>query len=94
MAANGIRKTVCVEYETGKTKQIEKNGKKATVPETKLLTVGSAFLTLQDHDTQWMIQGKFHAVPPNWDGKFVLLDPLPKNGEGAEEDDAQGRFQD
>ena len=81
------RKVVCVQYETGKTKEIDRNGRKVSVPETKLLTVGSAFVTepSDENGSLWMIQGKFHAVPPNWDGKFVLMSPLPKNGEeGAE----------
>jgi hypothetical protein len=81
--SEGIRKTVCIQYETGKTKQIEKGGKKVTVPETKLLTVGSAFLNQEDD--RWIIQGRFHAIPPAWDGKFVLLDPLPRNNGEPEE---------
>ena len=76
------RKVVCVQYETGKTKTIKKHGRDVSVPETKLLTVGSAFLTEPDgENVGWMIQGKLHAIPPQWDGKFVLLDPIPRNGD-------------
>lgn len=84
------RKVVCVQYETGKTVKVKTkahpNGE--TKPETKLLTVGSAFLTeaSDQNGDRWMIQGKMHAVPPQWDGKFVLLDPLPRNGESADDD--------
>lgn len=83
--ANGKneRKTICVQYETGKTKTIKKNGRDVTVPETKLLTVGSAFLQEENKagDPAWLIQGKFHAVPPQWDGKFILLDPILRDEE-------------
>jgi hypothetical protein len=77
------RKVVCVPYETGKTKTIKKNGRDVSVPDTRLLTVGSAFLSQPNGDADekaWQIQGRFHAVPPQWDGKFVLLDPF-SNGE-------------
>jgi len=84
------RKVVCVQYETGKT--VKRNGK--TYPETKLLTVGSAFVLQAGDKTfngnqveSWMIQGKMHAIPPGWDGKFILLDPLPRNGNQSAEDD-------
>jgi hypothetical protein len=88
MPDSANRKVVCVQYETGKTKTIKKNGKDVSVPETKLLTVGSAFVREEDKEgnPQWVIQGKFHAVPPNWDGRFVLLDPLPKNGDNADDE--------
>ena len=78
------RKVVCVQYPTGKT--VKKGNK--TYPETKLLTVGSAFLTeaSDENGNRWMIQGKLHAVPPQWDGKFVLLDPLPKNGDNVDDE--------
>jgi len=81
------RKVLCVQYETGKTKQIEKNGRKVTVPETRLLTVGSAFVTepSDENGDLWMIQGKFHAIPPQWDGKFVLLNPFPNGEEQGEQ---------
>jgi hypothetical protein len=82
----GDRKVVCIQYETGKTKTIKKNGRDVTVPDTRLLTVGSAFVTQPNGDAdenRWMVQGKFHAVPPNWDGKFVLLDPFTREDEVA-----------
>jgi hypothetical protein len=83
------RKVVCVQYETGKTVSIKKNGRDIRVPETRLLTVGSAFFSTEDKnsgESRWMIQGRFNAVPPQWDGKFILLDPLPRsNGESGGE---------
>jgi hypothetical protein len=88
MPDSSNRKVVCVEYETGKTKTIKKNGRDVTVPETKLLTVGSAFLTeaSDENANRWMIQGRMRATPPQWDGKFVLLDPLPRNGDSADDE--------
>lgn len=71
-----IRKVVCVQYETGKTVKVSKR----TFPETKLLVVGSAFV---DEKTG-RINGTFRAVPPQWDGRFVILDPLPPRGAKAE----------
>jgi hypothetical protein len=65
------RKTVCIAYETGKS--VIRAG--TEYPETKLLTVGSAF-----GDAKGRIKGTFLAIPPQWDGKFLILDPLPKNG--------------
>ena len=67
-----IRKVVCIQYETGKTVKVRNK----TLPETKLLTVGSAFV---DEDGG-RINGRFRAIPPQWDGKFVVLDPLPRPG--------------
>lgn len=77
-----IRKVVCIQYPTGKT---VKGKNKKIYPETKLLTVGSAFV----NDESGRINGTFHAVPPQWDGKFVILDPLPRGNEGAREGDAE-----
>ena len=68
-----IRKAVCCSYETGKT--VKKNGQ--TYPETRLMVVGSAFV---DSETG-RISGRFRTTPLSWDGKFVILDPLPKPGE-------------
>ena len=68
------RKNVCIQYPTGGT--IKKG--KDTYPETKLLTVGSTF---QDEESG-RINGQFRAMPPNWDGKFVILDPLPRQEDG------------
>ena len=48
-------------------------------PDTKLLTVGSAFLD----QASGRINGQFRAVPPIWDGHFVILDPLPKRDENG-----------
>lgn len=73
------RKVVCIQYPTGKTTKGKDN---RTYPETKLLTVGSAFLDVESG----RINGTFHAVPPQWDGRFVLLNPLPRNGETAEDE--------
>ena len=80
------RKVVCISYETGKT--VRKSG--ATYPETKLLTVGSAFVD----STSGRISGQFLAVPPQWNGRFVILDPLPKRtGEEAHDDLPQEEYQ-
>ena len=68
------RKNVCIQYPTGGT--VTKG--KDTYPETRLLTVGSAF---QDEESG-RINGQFRAMPPNWDGKFVILDPLPRQEDG------------
>ena len=65
-----IRKVVCISYETGRT--VQRAGR--TFPETKLLTVGSAFVDAECG----RINGQFLAVPPQWNGEFVILDPLPK----------------
>ena len=69
-----VRKNVCVQYPTGGV--VKRQGKE--YPVTKLLTVGSAFV---DEETG-RINGQFRAVPTGaWDGKFVILDPLPRNGD-------------
>jgi hypothetical protein len=70
-----IRKVVCISYDTGKTVKVE--GKE--YPDTKLLTVGSAFVD----PASGRINGQFRAVPPIWDGHFVILDPLPKRDENG-----------
>ena len=70
-----IRKVVCISYDTGKT---IKRGN-TEYPDTKLLTVGSAFLD----QASGRINGQFRAVPPIWDGHFVILDPLPKRDENG-----------
>lgn len=74
------RKVVCIQYPTGKT--VERRDRRR-YPETKLLTVGSAFLD----EESGRINGTFHAVPPQWDGKFVIMNPLPKRGDGDESSD-------
>src|SRR5690242_17526681 len=82
------RKTVCVSYETGRTVPDKKNPK-ISRKETKLLSVGSCFLTV-DSNGEFTANGKFNAVPPNWDGTFVLRDPFIRdNGQyqTAEEPD-------
>lgn len=68
-----IRKNICIAYGTGGT--VKRQGK--DYPETKLLTVGSAFID----EESGRINGQFRAVPPQWDGKFVILDPLPNGNE-------------
>ena len=73
-----IRKVVCISYETGKS--FTRDGR--TYPDSKLLTVGSAFV---DADSG-RIKGKFLAVPPQWNGEFLILDPLPKRDEQPDED--------
>jgi hypothetical protein len=78
---NATRKVVCIQYPTGK--QVKGKDNK-TYPETKLLTVGSAFLD----EESGRINGTFHAVPPVWDGKFVILNPLPKTNDASEEEAA------
>ena len=74
-----VRKVVCIQYETGKTVKV----KNKTFPETKLLTVGSAFVD----EASGRISGTFRAIPPQWDGKFVILDPLPRAEQKAPEED-------
>jgi hypothetical protein len=73
-----IRKVVCISYETGKS--VTRNGR--TYPESKLLTVGSAFVDAESG----CIKGQFLAVPPQWGGEFLILDPLPKRDEQPDED--------
>ena len=73
-----IRKVVCISYKTGK--DITRKGR--THPDSKLLTVGSAFVDAESG----RIKGQFRAVPPQWDGEFLILDPLPKRDEQADED--------
>ena len=73
-----IRKVVCISYETGKS--VTRNGR--TYPESKLLTIGSAFVDAESG----RIKGRFLAVPPRWDGDFLILDPLPKRDELPDED--------
>ena len=69
-----IRKNVCIQYPTGGV--VKRQGK--DYPETKLLTVGSAFLD----EASGRINGQFRAVPPSgWDGKFVILDPPARNAD-------------
>jgi len=75
-----IRKVVCISYQTGKS--AKRSSKE--FPETKLLTVGSAFV---DSETG-TISGQFRAIPPQWDGKFLLFDPLPKRNGHERADDA------
>jgi hypothetical protein len=72
-----VRKVVCISYDTGKS--VTRNGR--TFPESKLLTVGSAFVDAESG----RIKGQFLAVPPQWDGEFLILDPLPKR-DGPDED--------
>ncbi len=59
---------------TGKDKTV--NGK--TVAETKLLTVGSAFVN-ESKDGKPYIVGQMRAVPPLWDGKFLMFDVEDEN---------------
>ncbi len=73
-----IRKVVCIPYETGKS--VTRGDR--TFPESKLLSVGSAFVDAESG----RIRGRFLAVPPQWDGEFLILDPLPKREELADED--------
>ena len=73
-----IRKVVCISYQTGKS--VTRNGR--TYPDSKLLTVGSAFVDAESG----RIKGQFRAVPPQWDGEFLILDPLPKRDEQPDED--------
>jgi hypothetical protein len=72
------RKVVCISYETGKS--VNRNGR--SYPDSRLLTVGSAFV---DTDSG-RIRGRFLAVPPRWDGEFLILDPLPKRDDQPDED--------
>jgi len=72
-----IRKVVCISYETGKTT----TRKGRTFPESKLLTVGSAFVDAESG----RVKGQFLAVPPQWNGEFLILDPLPKRDDPDEE---------
>ena len=72
-----IRKVVCISYETGKS--VTRNGR--TYPDTKLLTVGSAFVDSESG----RVKGQFLAVPPQWNGEFLILDPLPKRDDQDEE---------
>jgi hypothetical protein len=73
-----IRRVVCISYETGKT--VTRNGR--TYPDSRLLTVGSAFVDSESG----RIKGQFRAVPPHWDGEFLILDPLPKRDDQPDED--------
>ena len=73
-----IRKAVCISYKTGK--DVTRNGR--TYPDSRLLTVGSAFVDAESG----RIKGQFLAVPPQWDGEFLILDPLPKRDEQMDED--------
>jgi hypothetical protein len=73
-----IRKVVCISYKTGK--NVTRNGQ--TYPDSKLLTVGSAFVDVDSG----RIKGQFLAVPPQWDGEFLILAPLPKRDEQLDED--------
>ena len=52
------------------------------VTASRLLTVGSAFVDAESG----RIKGQFRAVPPQWDGEFLILDPLPKRDEQPDED--------
>jgi hypothetical protein len=72
-----IRKVVCISYKTGK--NVTRNGQ--SYPDSKLLTVGSAFVDAESG----RIKGQFLAVPPQWDGEFLILDPLPKRDEQPDE---------
>jgi len=72
------RKVVCISYETGKS--VTRNGR--SYPESKLLTVGSAFVDAE----LGRIKGQFVAVPPRWDGEFLILEPLPKREDQADAD--------
>jgi hypothetical protein len=76
-------KVVCIQYPTGK--DVSRGGK--TYPETKLLTVGSAFVDLESG----RMNGTFHAVPPQWDGRFVILNPLPKAGDASDDQADSGK---
>jgi len=69
---------VCISHDTGKS--VTRGDR--TFPEGKLLTVGSAFVDAESG----RIRGRFLAVPPRWDGEFLILDPLPKRGELPDED--------
>lgn len=73
-----IRKVVCISYKTGK--DVTRNGR--TYPDSRLLTVGSAFVDAESG----RIKGQFRAVPLQWDGEFLILDPLPKRDEQPDED--------
>ena len=72
-----IRKVVCISYETGKS--VTRSGR--TFPESKLLTVGSAFVDAESG----RVKGQFLAVPPLWNGEFLILDPLPKREDPGED---------
>ena len=86
------RKTIHAQYDTGKTKTIKKNGKDVKVPETRLSApIGSGFLVEPGDELRngevsdrWRFNGQFNSIPLNWDGKFVLLDPLQRNGNGEQ----------
>jgi hypothetical protein len=73
-----VRKVVCISYETKKS--VTRNGR--TYPDSKLLTVGSAFVDVESG----RIKGQFLAVPPQWDGEFLILDPLPKRDDQPDND--------
>jgi hypothetical protein len=73
-----IRKVVCISYETGKS--VTRNSR--TYPDSKLLSVGSAFVDAESG----RIKGQCLAVPPQWTGEFLILDPLPKRDDQPDED--------
>ena len=52
------------------------------VQNTKLLTVGSAFVN-HDKSGAEVINGHFLAVPPRWNGRFVLMLPIDREEEAA-----------
>ena len=75
------RRTVCIEYPVkGKTELANGN----LVQNTKLLTVGSAFVN-KDKNGDQVIKGHFLAVPPRWNGRFVLMLPLDREEEATPE---------
>jgi hypothetical protein len=73
-----VRRVVCISYNTGK--DITRNGR--TYPDSRLLPVGSAFVDAESG----RIKGQFRASPPQWDGEFLILGPLPKRDEQPDED--------
>ena len=75
------RRTVCIEYPV---KGMTELAGGARVQKTKLLTVGSAFVN-HDKNGGEVINGHFLAVPPRWNGRFVLMLPLDREEEAAPE---------
>ena len=67
-----------ISYETGKS--VTRNDR--TYRDSKLVAVGSAFVDAESG----RIKEQFLAVPPQWDGEFLILDPLPKRDEQPDED--------
>ena len=75
------RRTVCIEYPVKGMTELAGGNR---VQNTKLLTVGSAFVN-KDKNGDEVIKGHFLAVPPRWNGRFVLMLPLDREEEATPE---------